>query len=223
MGHETAGKVSDWFAEKEFTSDWTSPHIARWTSVLGSLRTEAIRILEIGSWEGRSAVFFLRFLPRSTITCIDTFGGGGAHMPDHVRAEVPNVEARFDANLAEFGERVRKIKATSAAALAALQNGTPFDLIYIDGNHERDAVLTDSLLAWPLLWEGGLLIWDDYRGGRDKPLAIRPKPAIDTFLWLHRRDASVVRRESQVIVRKVDKPVASRLQTVRAFLRTMST
>jgi hypothetical protein len=35
----------------------------------------AVKILDIGSFEGRSAVFFLKYLPGSTIVCIDTFAG----------------------------------------------------------------------------------------------------------------------------------------------------
>ena|SRR5215472_17578497 len=39
------------------------------------LRKAPLRIVEIGSWEGRSALFFLKYLPYSSIVCIDTFQG----------------------------------------------------------------------------------------------------------------------------------------------------
>ena len=69
-----------WFAGKDFTSDWTSTNFTMWRRMLSPLCGERLRILEIGSWEGRSAVFFLNFFPRATITCIDTFGGSPEEM-----------------------------------------------------------------------------------------------------------------------------------------------
>jgi predicted O-methyltransferase YrrM len=41
--------------------------------LLHSLREKPARIFEIGSWEGRSALFFLNYLPLSNIVCIDPF------------------------------------------------------------------------------------------------------------------------------------------------------
>ena len=46
-----------------------------WRRVLAPLRKTPVRIVEIGSWEGRSALFFLKYLPYSRIVCIDTFQG----------------------------------------------------------------------------------------------------------------------------------------------------
>src|SRR4051812_42015606 len=68
-------RYRSWFTGKNFSSDWTSGNFTMWRRVLAPLRAEPLRILEIGSWEGRSAMFFLRFFERSSIVCIDTFEG----------------------------------------------------------------------------------------------------------------------------------------------------
>jgi predicted O-methyltransferase YrrM len=192
----------EWFAGKDFSTDWTSAHFPSWTTVVASLNPAA-RILEVGSWEGRSAIFFLHALREGHITCIDSFEGGAEHRSaEGLAGSLVEVERRFDSNLAEFGSRVRKIKAGSALALAGLSaEQSRFDLAYIDGSHQRDDVLVDSLLAWPMIEKGGLVIWDDYGWRPDLPPEGRPKQAIDWFLS-SRTDLTVLRKSYQVIVRK---------------------
>jgi len=191
-----------WFQNKAFTSDWTSANFSNWAQHLAGLRDHDAAVLEIGSWEGRSAIFFLEYLPRCRITCVDTFEGGAEHasLGDAISA----VEARFDSNLAPYGERVRKLKSRSLPALDRLaQDNKTFDLIYIDGSHARDDVLIDSVLAWRLLAPSGICIWDDYTWGlRDRPPAERPQHAIDAFLDLHLAELQIVHAADQIIVEK---------------------
>jgi predicted O-methyltransferase YrrM len=208
-----------WFRNKSFTADWSSSHFAIWASHLDKLRDRDVSVLEIGSWEGRSAIFFLEFLPRCRITCIDTFTGG----PEYAQlsdAVVSSIEARFDSNLAPYGARVRKIKSRSLPALDQLaQENKTFDLIYIDGSHARDDVLVDSVLAWRLLAPNGLCIWDDYIWGATLPSAQRPQHAIDTFLELHSNELEVRHSAAQIIVEKCPGSRPAR-QTHLTFPRT---
>jgi predicted O-methyltransferase YrrM len=182
-----------WFADKTFTQDWTTYHLDTWHRLLEARSAEVAEILEIGSYEGRSAVFFLNFFPKARLTCVDVFS---------TEADAaPTTEDRFDANIAEFAGRVRKLKDRSVAALVRLgEAGETFDLIYIDGDHKRVAALMDSLLAWPLLKPGGIVIWDDYRwrtGGMR--FRHRPKKAIDMFIRLHRSKLEILHSDYQLI------------------------
>ena len=191
-----------WFAGKDFTSDWTSDNFPGWVTLLGSLKQSKIDMLEIGSWEGRSAVFFLRFLPQAHITCVDPFTGSPAFHPGNAAyAEIAKAaHFRFDQNTAEFGDRVEKIVQRSVPALDQLgQQGRKFDVIYIDGSHEEIDVLADSALAWPLLQEGGIMIWDDYEFTHPRA---QPKIAIDAFLTAVAKHCEVVLRGYQIAVRK---------------------
>jgi predicted O-methyltransferase YrrM len=165
---------------------------ARWAPILAPYRDKELSILEIGSARGASALTFLELLPYSRIVCIDTFGWFARQ------------EEHFDAAMAPFASRVEKIKSRSFAALDALaQDGRTFDLVYVDGSHARDDALMDSLLAWRLLKDRGLMIWDDYVWELGRlPSAERPKQGIDLFLDLYAADLSVIEKGYQVIAKK---------------------
>jgi predicted O-methyltransferase YrrM len=165
-------------------------------------------ILEIGSWEGRSAVFFLNFFPRAQITCVDTFAGSPQNHPDDsvYLQHAAESEERFETNLSEFARRVEKVKSRSVPALDRLSEiDRRYDLIYIDGSHEGDDVMVDSLLSWRMLNVGGLLIWDDYRWKRDY---YRPRSRIDAFRRLHKGELRVLHKGEQLISLRTSRPIS---------------
>jgi hypothetical protein len=90
-------------------------------------------VIEVGSWEGRSALFFMNYLPRSKLVCIDTFESSEEHRahPEAFANDLHEIERRFDANLAPFASRLEKCKARSAVALAEYGiDGRRFDIAY---------------------------------------------------------------------------------------------
>jgi predicted O-methyltransferase YrrM len=192
----TVARVTDfsgWFKEREFTSDWTSDHFQTWARLLEPLRQRPVDILEVGSFEGRSATFFLEYLPLSHIICIDRFRS-------HTH---PGYERRFRRNMKRYGARVEAIRAESITALQSLlPSARCFDVIYIDGGHARDDVLIDSLLCWRLLRVGGIMIWDDYRLNIEPYCG--PQEAIDHALQLYNGAFVELHRAEQVIIRKTE-------------------
>ena len=194
-----------WFWGKDFSTDWTSEHFAAWHRVLSPLRSEPLRILEIGSWEGRSAVFFLNFFKQATIACIDTFRGNAEEDPyRRLATELPRVGQRFDRNVAQFAGRYQKIESELRPALERLQaQGRRFDLAYVDGNHRRDDVMADLLGVWAILAPGGIVIWDDYLFNLELPAEERPQPAIDEFLAQREGEYRLLAKGKQVIVERV--------------------
>lgn len=192
---------------KEFSYDWTTQHTAVWKNILLPWQDRDARVLEIGTWEGRTAIFFLTYLPHSIITCIDTFQGTESllKLPEFSEwvEEIPHSEMRFDRNVAEFGARVEKIKNTSVNALDRLiAQGRTYDIIYVDASHRRDDVTADSIRAWQLLAETGLIIWDDYGWMPHYPASERPKDAIDGFLNAHAGSYVLLEKSYQVIIQK---------------------
>ena len=182
---------SAWFEDGEFTSDWISFNFDVWAKLLEPLRGQPINILEVGSFEGRSAIFFLEYLPLSNIVCIDRFEDVG----------FPGYGERFQRNTGKYANRVEAIRAESIPALhGLLRGGRRFDLIFIDGCHVRDNVLIDSMLCWYLLGISGILIWDDY--DLDIASYSGPRGGIDQALKIYEGELVELRKASQVIVRK---------------------
>jgi precorrin-6B methylase 2 len=204
-----AGDGRRWYAGKEFTADWFSRNLRHWVPILEPRRRLPVRVLEIGSHEGHSAIFWLEYLPESNVTCIDLFAG--------------EYELRFDRNLAQYGSRVEKIKSNSVVALEEMRKaGRRFDVIYIDGSHKRYDVLCDTLLAWPLLNIGGLLIWDDYGGNRlhdnSKDMPHKAIQAIDLFCSKFSRCFRVRHQRYQKIIEKTAEwPLATKLEAIASI------
>jgi len=82
--------------EYQFTKDWFhwSPEV--WTQLTPML-PERKAFLEIGSFEGRSAVWIIENMmnPGDWIDCVDTWEGG----EEHHEEDMTSVEARFDHNI----------------------------------------------------------------------------------------------------------------------------
>ncbi len=185
-----AGTVERWFDGKDFTTDWLSKKISPWFAALAPLKDKPVRILEVGSFEGRSAVALLNILPLGHITCIDTFSHDG-------------VEDRFDFNLAPFGQRVRKIKSMATEPLEGMRRKREtFDVVYLDAGKGRDWNFLLSTLVWPLVSINGTIIWDDLTWGGKKPPEERPGDAIRLFTRAFSDCLVIVHEGKQLIARK---------------------
>jgi predicted O-methyltransferase YrrM len=198
-------EVARWYAGKSFSADWTTWHFATWAELLRPLQNSPVRVLEIGSWEGRSALFFLNYFFRSHVVCVDTFGGNIEHMRNpHFAALVSDTERRFDANVAAFGARVEKIKGPSAEVLPQLGIAARrFDVVYVDGSHRAADVYSDGVLAWPMVARNGIVIFDDYEFDEIEDESERPKPGIDAFLAAFEGQYRLIHRAYQVAITKL--------------------
>lgn len=179
-----------------FSKDWISNHTELWRRTLEHLKGKPnIQALEIGSYEGRSSLWFLENIltdPRSKITCVDIWAG--------------TYEKTFDENIKLYGRpgKVVKIKNRSDVALRQL-TAESFDFIYVDGSHMAKDVLFDAVLGWQLLKAGGIMIFDDYNWTGPRSWLIRnhtPKLAIDAFQKVMEPYSELIHSEYQVILRK---------------------
>jgi Methyltransferase domain len=199
-------EAAGWFAGKTFGYDWTSCHFPTWASLLARYRDLSARVIEVGSWEGRSALFFMNYLPQSQLVCIDTFEGSEEHRahPEAFANDLPEIERRFDANLALFADRIEKRKAPSAVALAEFGiDGRRFDIAYIDGSHCSADVYSDGVLTWPMLVPGGIMIFDDYEWEYMPEPRSNPKLGIDSFLRAFEGQFRIIHKGFQVATEKL--------------------
>lgn len=199
--------------------DWFSQHVPVFNAALQPLADASaasgvpLRLVEVGSFEGLSAAWvashvLCRAAPRSTLDCVDTFGGGAEHARwwgDGNDTVLSALEARFDANVAPHlaSGAVRKRKGLSREVLGALlAEGAVADFVYIDGSHAAPDVLTDAVMAFWLTRPGGIIAFDDYTwsdDGRGKvdPTGV-PKLAVDAFLDVFAHRVKVLGRSYQL-------------------------
>lgn len=134
-----------------------------------------LRVLEVGSWLGFSALTWAyairHFCPQGgEVVCIDPFelyfdGSDSVRSPARemhglIRSGLALALFSHNVRCGPPGIAIRHIHAASAGALARLA-GQKFDLIYIDGNHQYEAVLNDLKGSLPLLEKRGVICGDD--------------------------------------------------------------
>lgn len=177
------------------TTNWFGSKAYFWLKHI-ELCDQPIDYLEIGSWEGMSAWFFARHFPKASIHCIDTWEGSDEH------GASTDTEARFDANVRPYADRITKHKGMSQHVLPSLA-GREFDVIYIDGSHYADDVLLDALNCWPMLKQDGYLIFDDFLWQYDcYPKNKWANTAINAFLDHFGGEYELLYVGQQVIVQK---------------------
>lgn len=183
----------------DFSNNMFSRNIPVWEKVLAPYKDKPdIHYLEIGVYEGRSAIWVLENIlthPSARLTSIDIFTG------PYKEKYFANIERTGAAN------QVTTITAPSQIALRGLPLNS-FDIIYVDGSHAKDDVLEDAVLSYRLLKGGGTLIFDDYLLAAflmDTTLNAPtdfPKAAIDPFLQCFEKHFTVIHNSYQLIVRK---------------------
>lgn len=186
--------TEDKLEEYQYSIDWVSSKISIWDHVLCPLGPRK-NILEIGSYEGKSAVWFIQNLldTEGCITCIDNWGWN-------------NTEPTFNNNvnlaLAETPtKKLVSLTGDSNIELAKLiVSGTKYDLIYVDGNCSTSARASDAIIAWQLLEIGGLMIIDDYL---DMEGDLNIKLAVDSFCNVFINKFVLLYLGQQVIIKKV--------------------
>jgi predicted O-methyltransferase YrrM len=172
-----------------FTTDWFSGHIPNWQRAFSEHVGRRPRVLEIGSYEGRSAVWIMERLSThhdgGELYCIDPWIGNDFRTQSF---NMSNAEVRFDENMKLAQSRyqntiLHKIreKSVDGCALLLLESQLSFDVIYVDGAHSSQAALTDLVMCHYLCKSGGLIIVDDYLWDYEGSILSGPKPGVDAY------------------------------------------
>lgn len=189
-----------------YQRDWFSSTIPEWEETLSCFKgKDHLSFLEIGSFEGRSAVWLLENIltgPTCSLTCIDTWAGSAEHT-NVVDLNFDQIEANFDHNIKEAASvtHINKRKGFSYEVLPTLPKYS-CDFIYIDGSHRACDVLEDAVLSWRLLKKGGIMIFDDYIWESQYSEIESPKIAVDSFVKCYTDQMDVIRQSLQFTVQK---------------------
>lgn len=190
----------------EYTQDWFSSAAPLLEIHLKDFKgKENLRFLEIGSYEGRSTVWFLENIlthETSKIVCVDTFAGSEEFLLEG--KSMNGVENRFRTNLEPFKGKYRAIKGYSQDILRGLTlKDNFFDLIYIDGSHTSSDTLADAVLAYYKLKSGGLMVFDDYMWNFNRYSSQKtPFLAINSFMECFRDRISAKEVQWKTVILK---------------------
>jgi predicted O-methyltransferase YrrM len=187
-----------------FSEDWFSKNIPTWTKELKYLKDKPINILEIGTFEGRSAIWMLENLlqhPDSKLYCVDNWLNQGDRNK--------KVYDTFIKNIEPWKSKVNILKGFSSDILRSLKEKDQFEFIYIDANKHSQNVLEDAVLSFPLLKKNGILIFDDYTHNKEHDVNC-PRIGIDAFLNIYTNQIQVLHMKWQVILRKRQNPLSKK-------------
>lgn len=186
-----------------YTEDWFTQNIPKLQIFSAQFNNKPCKILEIGSFEGRSSNWFVENYcthENSQLTCVDTFGGSW----EHSSSQIENLYERFLKNTNKNSSKIRIIKESSEFALPKfLSDSEKFDFIYIDGNHTFNAVMCDIIYSHKLINKEGIIVFDDYMWNVNNSLPKDiPHYAIKFFLNIHGDEYEIIDVNYQVVVKK---------------------
>jgi hypothetical protein len=182
--------------------DWFSHNIPIWDFFLKkeiNLKKK-IQYLEIGSYEGRSAVYICSEFKNFFVTAVDPFLNY-----EEIKTYINDfdMEKKYEIlkkNLNLFSENTKIHRLTSDEFF--IKNNKKFDVIYIDGSHKSNDVKNDFLNAIKVINQNGLIILDDLTWQHYKNLVDNPFFGIFSVLKENPK-LKIISVSNQLIVKKI--------------------
>ena len=181
---------------KRITNDYFSMHSYNFFKYLNFLEGN-FNYLEIGTYEGNSAMFVANTFPKSKVYCVDNWN----KTEEYGDQNFDIVEKNFDYNTSSFNNII-KFKNNSDDFFK--KNNTLFEVVYIDGYHRDFQVLKDCRNAWKILKKNGLLICDDYIWNFYENIKENPCYSINKFMDEIKNENKVLEvSKSQIFIKKL--------------------
>jgi len=188
-------KHKNYLLNKKITNDYFSMHAFNFFKCLSNFNKN-FEYLEIGAYEGNSAIFVAKNFKNCNIFCVDTWQSS----EEHSTHDFGKIESNFHYNIKEFNN-IYKIKSTSDNFF--YNNSNNFDCIYVDGNHHSDQVYLDCHNAWAVLNKNGYLICDDYTLNYYNNIKQNPCFGINNFLKSINNFEYYMVSNSQIFIKKI--------------------
>ena len=130
----------------------------------GYQKQRDIRILEVGTWLGGTAMAMADASQHAKVHCVDTWEGTPSDCTGRLTGEAGGPDAVYQEFLSRIGDRLNKTifpwRGTSLEQAA--KHWQQFDVIFIDADHSYEAVKADIAAWWPHLRHDGVMIGHDF-------------------------------------------------------------
>lgn len=146
-----------------------SHHLEPWYKYIVPRLPDCPHVVEVGCWHGRStaclAVELINCKQNFKLWAVDHWLGCNESyynqnvILDDLANDRPYLE--FQKNLAPVADKINIIRNTSVLASAQFEDNS-LDLIILDDDHDKEAVLHSIAAWWPKLKPGGILCGDDH-------------------------------------------------------------
>ena len=179
----------------KFTYNWFGSNPQIWFYIFKRFNffDQKLNILEIGTFEGRSAAFFYKYLNIKKLITVDLME---KNSKEYLNFEY-NSKKFINCNFYNLKSNIffKEIKLNKE-----------FDIIYIDGSHYYEDVLNDAICSYKVLKSGGIIIFDDFLYTRQTKRFKRPEfmNVIGGILYfLNQKKLKIIYVGHQVIVQKI--------------------
>lgn len=167
-----------------FSNKWFDNNISLFFIVLFFLKMKNLfwktKILELGSWEGRSSLFIISFSKNFFLTCVDTWEGADEHKNNK---NLNSIFKKFNNNLANFIGINLKIEKTNTSDFFKNQNlENKYDLIYVDASHKAEDAFLDLANSINHVKNFSFIIIDDYLWQFYKDFKKNPGWGVNLFM-----------------------------------------
>jgi predicted O-methyltransferase YrrM len=190
----------EYIEKKNFSQKWFLNNFEIFHHYLPKNLDTNFSYLEIGSYEGLSALNILFNYKNSKVTTIDLWAKSNINS-ESLSVDFNEIEKRFDENLE--GYKFNKIKNDSVVALRELlKKRIFFDFIYIDGSHNGEDILSDAIESYKLLNMGGIMIFDDIVN-TNKNINIQSYTGYESFYAIHKKNLRVLYLKNIVVLKKI--------------------
>lgn len=160
-------------------------------------------MLEIGSYEGLSSVFFSDYFLNqdySMLFCVDPFDDNDVSTP-----VTKTTEQVFLDNIAKSNNANKIYYFKKYSDDFFKDNYQLFDFIYVDGSHEPEQMRKDMINAYNCCKINGIIWLDDYLGGdHSNGPNYAMKEAVDVFLEDYKNHIQIINNGYQLGLCKIN-------------------
>lgn len=143
----------------EFTENWfTDESCATLSDLVRTVEGVPGRIVELGSWEGRSTIAIARTTTRD-VHAVDHWKGAKSDRYQRQQVKTRDVFAQWTANLAGY-PHVTPYRMEWRSYVSRTDG--PVALVFIDADHTTAEVSAQIDTFAPLMSRGGIICGDDY-------------------------------------------------------------